>query len=163
MSDDLPTPERLGRIERGVQRRIDRRRQVARQIAGASFAVLLVVGGVALARPLLVSSSGGSASSGGSGGSAAGSSAGRTSTVLCHEGTTTRTVQAHGTLPAAAIAACAAAVGGQTASSARPGDLPATPSPSATPVVCESSKGTLEVYLGDAATCATHDLRPFPG
>lgn len=162
MSDDLPTPERLGRIERGVQRRIDRRRQVGRQIAGASVAVLLVVGGVALARPLLVSSSGGSASSGGSGGSAAGSSAGRTSTVLCHEGTTTRTVQAHGDLPAAAIAACAA-VDGQTASSARPGDLPATPSPSATPVLCESSKGTLEVYLGDAATCATHDLRRFPG
>lgn len=158
MNDDLPTSEGLGRIERGVQRRIDRRRQVARQIAGASVAVLLAVGGVALVRPLLVFSSGGSAG----GGYAAGSSAGRTSTVLCHEGTTTRTVEAHATLPAAAIAACTS-VTRRTASSARPGDLPATPSPSATPVLCESSKGTLHVYLDDAATCATHDLRPFPG
>lgn len=159
MSDDLPTPERLGRIERGVQRRIDRRRQVGRQIASASVAVLLVVGGVALAQPLLVSSNGGSATSAG-GAPAAGTSAEDT-TVLCHEGTTTRTVQAHGTLPAAAIAACAAV--GPTASSARPGDVVDSPSPSANPVLCESSKGTLEVYLGDAATCATHDLRPFPG
>ncbi|WP_375405488.1 hypothetical protein [uncultured Amnibacterium sp.] len=161
MNDDLPTPEGLGRIERGVQRRIDRRRQVARQIAGASVAVLLAVGGVALVRPFLVFSSGGSASSAG-GGYEAGSSAGRTSTVLCHEGATTRTVEAHGTLPAAAIAACTS-VARRTASSARPGDLPATPSPSATPVLCESSKGTLHVYLDDAATCATHDLLPFPG
>lgn len=162
MNDDLPTPERLGRIERGVQRRIDRRRQVAQQIAGASVAVLLVVGGVALVRPLLVSSSGGSASSGG-GASAAGSSAEDTRTVLCHDASGTRTVQARGDLPAAALAACAPAVGGPRASSARPGNLPATPSPSPTSVLCESSKGTLEVYLGDAATCATHDLRPFPG
>lgn len=159
MSDDLPTPERLGRIERGVQRRIDRRRQVAQQIAGASVAVLLVVGGVALARPLLLSSSGGGASSAG-GAPAAGTSAEET-TVLCHDASATRTVQAHGALPAAAIAACAAA--GPTAASARPGDVAATPSPSPTSVLCESSEGTLEVYLGDASTCATHDLHRFPG
>ena len=167
MSDDLPTDERLRRIERGVQRRIDGRRQVAQRIAGASVAVVLVVGGFALVRPLL--SITGTASSSTAGGDAQGTSAGDSTaseaaasgTVRCHDGATTRTVPVGaGDQPAAAIAACIAAAR-RAATAAQPEDRGPTPVPSPSAVVCESSTGVLHVSLGDAAACATHDLRPF--
>jgi hypothetical protein len=157
MTDDLPTDERLRRIERGVHQRIDRRRRLARRIAGASVAVVLVAGGIALVRPQLATTSGASSAAGGS---AEGTSAG-TVTVLCHRGAAVTPVQAERRgLPASALAACTTAQGA-TAASARPRPLDGrTPSPAPTPVLCASPSGVLHVYLGSATTCAAHRLQP---
>lgn len=158
MSDDLPTPERLGRIERGVQRRIDRRRQAAQRIVGASVGTLVVVGGFALILPA-VSFSGGASSSAG------GSSAERTAAVVCHDATGARTIRvAVSRLPGAAIADCSREVSGTaTTDATRPnalGDDEATPSPLPTTVLCETEKGVLHVYLADPAPCSAHQQEP---
>ena len=79
MTDGLPTDEQLRRIERGVQRRIDLRRAVARRVAGTTAAVALLGGGFALLVPLAMGS-------GSSGGSAAAPAAGSAASqpVECH-------------------------------------------------------------------------------
>jgi hypothetical protein len=163
MSDGLPTGEQLRRIERGVRQRIDRRRTIARRVAGASAAVLLVTGGIALVRPSLSMSGGSSASSGQDTG-AGGTSAERSQAVICHTPTTTTKARAaRDDLPASAFAACSAALA-TAVPSTRPNALEA-PSPTTAPtaVLCESTSGLLHVYLGDARPCAAHDLRPVEG
>ena len=164
MSDDLPTEERLGRIERGVQRRIDARRvsaqRVVRGVSGGAVAVLLVVGGFALIRPSISSPSG-----------AAGASSGRSAAsalvpVRCHDGATTTTTRAaRAGLPASAIAACTtvrfsanSAPEVQGASGA-PRPVPTPPSS----VLCRAEDGALQVYFGGTASCATHGTTPYAG
>jgi hypothetical protein len=160
MSDDLPDDERVRRIERGVQRRIDGRRRIAQRIAGASVAVLLVAGGFALLRPVVSLSSG----AGGSASSAEGTS--RVVRVTCHSAAGTERVAAEEDgLPASAIRACTAALGGEV-SGTKAGAQGAGGAPSATPsapLLCRTTSGALHVYLGTAATCVSHDMTPAPG
>jgi hypothetical protein len=161
MSDGLPSDEQLRRIERGVQQRIRGRRIAVQRIAGTFVALLLLVGGVALVRPL-VSSSGSAASAGGSAGG--GSSA--LVAVVCHGPAGVRIVRASpADLPASAIAACSA-VPAKGAASARPNALDgrtATSAPARTPVLCRTPSGTLHVYPGGARTCAEHAMTRVRG
>jgi hypothetical protein len=162
MNDELPTGERLGRIERGVQRRIDARRQLARRVAGGAVVLLVVAGGVALIRPL----SGTLTSSGASGSSArepeygpAASAAG--APVRCH-GEVDRTVTADPAgLPASALAACARVERGASTSALEGGGATPTPSPSPAAALCRSKDGSLHVYSGPASACAAHGMTPW--
>jgi len=160
MSDGLPSDEQLRRIEHGVQQRIRGRRLAAQRLAGTLVAVLLVVGGIALVRPVLTSA--GSASS--AGGSSGGGSI-ATVAVICHGPGGATTVQAaEAGLPSTAFDACAAT--GRAAASARPHALQGrTPTPSAAsaPVLCRASSGALHVYLGGAATCTEHAMTRVRG
>ena len=161
MSDGLPSDDQLRRIERGVQQRIRGRRLAVQRVAGTLVAVLLVVGGITLVRPVLATS--GSASSAGD------STAERSSAavvVVCHgeRGATHVEVPEAG-LPAAAFAACSATTG-RRAASAQPNALEGrtpTPSASSAQVLCRTSSGALHVYLGGAATCAEHAMTRVRG
>lgn len=158
MSDGLPSEEQLRRIERGVQQRIRGRRIAVQRIAGAFVALLLVVGGVALLRPVL--SSFGSATSSGS--SSGGGSSGLV-VVVCHGPGGARTVRASSAdLPASAIVACSG-VPTKEAASARPDRRLATPAPTSTSVLCRAPSGALHVYTGGARTCAAHAMTRVGG
>lgn len=164
MSDELPTEERLRRIERGVQRRIDARRataqQVRRGVAGGALTVLVIVGGFALLRPVASTVTAG----------AAGSAASALVPVRCHAATTTTTAEAaRSGLPASALAACAAAAtadraeadpettsGGSTTS----GSFAGSAGPS---TVCRADDGALHVYIGGATACRAHGMRAYGG
>ena len=158
MNDELPTDERLRRIERGVQRRIILRRVIPQRIAVAAVAVVLVAGGFALLRPT---------ASGGSSTSAAGSAASPIPTdamfVECH-GTRTVTARVDPTgLPASALAACARAErGGVAADQHAAGTSGASPTP-ATSTLCETVHGALHVYPGLPPMCAAHAMHPYAG
>ncbi|MBW4042009.1 MAG: hypothetical protein HIU86_07750 [Acidobacteria bacterium] len=166
MSDELPTEDRLRRIERGVQRRIDARRATAqrlvRGITGAAVAVLVIGGGFALLRPMAGTSAGSSGV--GAAGSAGGSAASAPATavpVVCHDGAATTTVRAdRSALPVSAFEACAAASFGADAGPSTAGS--ASGSPTAMPrVLCRAEDGVLHVYVGTTAVCATHGLTPY--
>ena len=108
MSDELPTEDRLRRIEHGVQRRIDARRatvqSVRRGVTGGIVTVLLIGGGFALLRPMAGTST---ASSGA--GSAASAPASAVVSITCHRGAATAAVRAdRSALPGSALRACAA-------------------------------------------------------
>ncbi|MGT2426254.1 hypothetical protein [Amnibacterium kyonggiense] len=162
MNDGLPTEEQLRRIERGVQRRIDRRRRTALRAAQAAVAVVLVVGGFALLRP-----TGGAptTSSAGSGAAAASATGAPLVSVVCH-GARTTTVRADAAgLPASALAACDAAVArfGPLAADGGSGASPAPhPSVPATAVVCRAADGDLHVFI-DGGACRSHGMSPYSG
>ena len=180
MSDGLPTDEQLRRIERGVQRRIDRRREMAHRVTGTAAAVVLLGGGFALALPFALGhgSAGSASSAGGSAGSAAPAQA-----VLCHassgvDSPTTRVEAAPGAPAEAIAAACGPAVEFQSgsgrmptatspaASAAAPGAVsPTSDRPSAGPpaVVCRAADGVLHVFPADrrpATLCTRNGMRP---
>ncbi|RIX30627.1 hypothetical protein [Amnibacterium setariae] len=167
MSDDLPGPERhsaglpsdeqLRRIAGGVRRRIERRGRIARQVAGASAAVLVVAGGIALLAPI-ARTAGSATSAGGSGGS----SAAEQVAVTCHDGTRTAKAEAPvGALPSSAAAACTRVL--RTLPEAASGQERPTPaaSPSPAAVLCETPRGILHVYL-DGSGCAAHGMTQRP-
>jgi len=139
---------------------------VAQRIAGASVAVVLVVGGIALVRPVL-SFSGGASGSSAQGTSAGDTSAERTTTVICHDASGTTQVPAvRAGLPASALAACSAAIAAAAtaAPSTRPNAVEGrTPTPTPTPLLCESPAGVLHVYVAGSGSCEAHDLLPYGG
>jgi hypothetical protein len=158
MNDELPTDERVRRIERGVARRIGARRVVAQRIAVAAVAVVVVGGGFALIRPM---SSGGSATS--AAGSAASAAPSTALAVECHgDRTVTARVDPTG-LPASALVACARAEHGSAPAeqhAAGGTGASATPAPS---TLCETVHGALHVYPGPPSMCATHGMHPYAG
>lgn len=164
MSDRLPTDEQLRRIQRGVHRRIGLRRRVAQRVAGGGVAVLLVVGGFALLRPVVGTTASGS-------GSAARSSSGFTSdaapldgaqAVRCHDGAPTTVAVDPSGLPTSALVACSAAQRRAATAAGRDADARATPPPSPSgAVLCRASDGALSVWPGGPATCRVHGLRRY--
>ena len=155
MSDGLPSDEQLRRIERGVRRRIERRGRVARQVAGASAAVLVVAGGIALLAP--IARTAGSASS--AGGSGDGAQA--PGVVVCHDGArTTRAEVPAGALPGGARAACARALRALPEAASGSDGRP-SPSPSPSAALCETARGVLHVYL-DGSACGAHGMTQRP-
>lgn len=168
MTDELPTEERLRRIEQGVHRRIDARRATARSVrqglTSGLVVVLLLGGGFALLR----STAGGTAASSGAGSAASPAASGSASVpVTCHDGAASTTARAdRSTLPASALEACAvAAFGAEARPNAAGGtDATSSPSPTALPsVLCRGKGGDLHVYLGAAAVCATHGMTAYSG
>jgi hypothetical protein len=162
VTDDLPTPERLRRIERGVQQRLAARRatrqSVLRGVTGVVVAAVVIGGGFALLRP-----GSNSATSGSAGGSAARASSAPLVPIECHRGKAITTTQADPAgLPASALAACAAA--GRTAA-AEPlsGNGPAASASPSARTLCRTKDGVLHVYPGLPAVCATHGMAPYPG
>jgi len=158
MSDGLPTDEQLARIERGVRSRIDRRARVARRVAGASAAVLVVAGGVALLLPLRIGGFTTGTSAGG------GSSAARTVAVVCHDGGVVRARAAEAGLPGTAIAACERALGRPAPAGASAAADGASGAPSAlrtapVPRVCTTEAGVVHVWL-DGRGCPALGVRP---
>jgi hypothetical protein len=161
MSEQVPTDEQLARIERGVHRRIDRRRSAVRGITGGAAALAIVAGGFALVVPAI--SGAGSASSAGSGGSvqryaAADDGAVR---VVCH-GTARRTVQAAAKgLPGSAEQACAAgALRGPASSSEGAADSGGGAAAGSASAVCRADDGVVHVYVGSREDCDEHGMTP---
>lgn len=164
MNDGLPTDERLDRIERGVQRRIDARRATRQGVARGVTAVLVLLvvvgGGFALLRSTSTATSSGAA---GSAARPAASAASALVPVTCHDGRTVAAKADGSGLPASALAACALAERGATVSgphAASGTDASATPS---TGVLCRTKDGELHVYPGLPSACATHGMAPYPG
>jgi hypothetical protein len=147
MSDELPTEERMRRIERGVQRRIDAHRASAQRVrqgvTGGLVVVLLLGGGFALLRS-----------------SAPASAA---VPVLCHDGAATTTARAdRSTLPASALRACASAAYGTEAAPNSAGGRSASPTV-APRVLCRAEDGALHVYPGAPVACSAHRMTAYRG
>jgi hypothetical protein len=162
MSDELPTEERMRRIERGVQRRIDAHRASAQRVrqgvTGGLVVVLLLGGGFALLR----STAGTSTAASGSG-SAASAPASAAVPVLCHDGAATTTARAdRSTLPASALRACASAAYGTEAAPNSAGGRSASPTV-APRVLCRAEDGALHVYPGAPVACSAHRMTAYRG
>jgi hypothetical protein len=153
----LPSDEQLRRIAGGVRRRIERRGRIARQVAGASAAVLVVAGGIALLAPL-ARTAGSASSAGGSGGGSAAEAA----VVVCHDGgRTTRAKAPTGSLPTGAVAACSRALRADRPEAASGSEDGPSPSPSPSPSICETTAGVLHVWL-DGSACGAHGMTQRP-
>lgn len=176
--DGLPSDEQLGRIQRGVMRRIDLRRLLARRIAGGAAAVLLVGGGIGLlaTHPIgLSGASSGSAAGGSRAEDAAGSVVVRCAIHPGDESAGPASVRVpESRLPEAAVAGCSgttvefqAGSGGvsdsSAASAAPAAGRGSTPEPA---VLCIDVDGSYVVLVrhGSArATCVAAGMEPFAG
>lgn len=172
--DDLPTEERLDRIERRVLGRIrleeDARARRRRRLVGGGVGLALaaaVVGLVVVVHPVgQTGSSGGGGSaysngSSGAGGDRAASGGGTETVIVCHAGDSTRAPSAKAKVPdltAGRIAdACAKALGPE---SAPRGSSTPTTGVSA-PVLCRDDEGVLQVFLTDrpaTTVCAANGM-----
>ncbi len=165
MNDELPTEERLGRIERGVRRRIDARRAarqgVLRGVVGVAVAAVVIGGGFALLRPQSNSGGGSTAAGGTAAGSAASAAPSTTVPVRCHGDRTVVAQADPAGLPASALAACVAAERRANVSAQQNEGTAASATP-ATSTLCRTKGGVLHVYAGPPAVCATHGLSPYP-
>ncbi|MDH2444260.1 hypothetical protein QDR37_09915 [Amnibacterium sp. CER49] len=180
MRDDLPTEERLDRIERAVLSRIrleeDARLRRRRRLVGGGMGLALaaaVVGLVVVVHPVgqsgasSGSAAGGSAYSGpssASGGNTADSSGGGAPAVVCHAGATTTSPSAKATAtdptPVRLADACAKALGPEaaprTTSTPTTAGLPG-------PAVCRDRAGVLHVFLTDSPArrvCPANGMTP---